>query len=617
MARKSGSADRRLLLAAWAGLGTLLVSGCAAMPADGPPQAVNLPQNAGAENLQVRVFPVEPHPGAGPMDVLTGFLDASIADEADFSTALKYLTPDARNRWNPDAGVMVLDHRLPTLLHTGESETDFSVSGRQVAGLDAKHTYRDVVPSSNSVQQFTLVKETEGKDKGEWRISNLPDGLIVDQTNFKNGYRQVHRYFYAAQDTSGTDQAQPLVPDPIYVRRRIDPLTAAAQALAEGPSYWLAKSVESAFHGVRIAGPVTVNDSQAATVKVTTADFTAQPDLCRRMADQLFFTLADQQPKRQLDRLTLSGARGNCTADAGQAQKYAPVVLAGTAATNAYSLLDNGQLMVQAQSADGGRPVPGPLGRPSSPAQPPATLAVRRDGGAAAVVSADHRTLIVTELDKDARTGAPVVTSHDGGPGEDRGLSTPSWDGRQNLWVVDRDPASPRVLMVRDRTVVQATVDGLNGTPVALRASSDGTRMALLAQDSSGVPSLLIGLVVHSGTAEHPQVTVTGLRPVASQLADILSFGWADADQLLVLGKEKDKLPQVHYVGTDGSQSSDDPQPGGDSMTSVSGTEVPVVGDSGPWVLGTSSTQQIYRLVAGQWQEVPTQRHGLLFTYPG
>ncbi|MER5642603.1 LpqB family beta-propeller domain-containing protein [Kitasatospora sp. NPDC002227] len=619
MARTSRKADRRLLLAAWTGLVTLLASGCAAMPSDGAPQAVNLPQNAGAENLQVRVFPVEPHPGADPGDVLTGFLTASNADEPDFGTALKYLTQGARDRWKPDAGVVVLDHTVTSPVHTPEPADvteDYTVLGNQVARLDDKHTYRDSVPAVSYPQSFTLVKETEGRDKGEWRISKLPDGLIIDLTNFKNGYRQVHRYFYAAPDSSGPDQNRPLVPDPIYVRRRIDPLTAAAQALLDGPSKWLAPAVETYFHGVGLVGPVSVNDSQAAAVRVNIADFNAQSGLCVKMADQLFYTLADQL-KRQLDRLTLSGARGSCTVDSSEAQKHAPGMLAGSAAADPYYLLDNGQLM-QPQADGGGKQVPGPLGKALAPAAAPAVLAVRRDGQVAAVVNSDRTKLAVTALDRDAKPGTPVVTSHDGGSARDRGLSTPSWDGRQNLWVIDRDPAARRVLMVRDRTVVPVTVNGLGGKlPTELRISSDGTRLALLTEDGSGAPSLLLGLVVHGGTAEDPELTVTGLRPLAPQLTDILSFSWADTDQLLVLGKERDKLRQLYYVGTDGSQSSDALQSGGDSMSSVSATEAAGGTDTPPAVLGTSSTKQIYRLVGGQWQELITQGQGRLFTYPG
>lgn len=617
MRRTSSRRTDRRAGAAWAALAVLtsvLASGCVAMPGDGAPEAVDIPQGAGAENLQVRVFPVEPHPGADPLALLAGFLDASNADEANYSTALKYLTADARKRWHPEAGVVVLSSTPRRTQPGGNDEgTDISVAGSEVAELDAKHSYRAVsdVPYQRS---FTFVKETEGRDKGEWRIDNLPDGLIVDLTNFKNGYRPVHRYFYSAVDRSAADsQAPVLVPDPIYLRRRIDPLTAAAQALADGPSDWLKGAVESAFNGVQVVGSVSMSDSQVAAVKVSVADFVNQPQLCRRMAGQLYYTLADQQPKRQLDRLDLSGAKGSCSVDAAQTSQIAPAVLAGGGTgSQQYYLQDNGQLM-QTQGEAEGKPVPGALGQPST--SKPAAVAVRRDGNAAAVVSSDRKSLYVAGFGEGSRIGDPLITAHPGQP--EPQLASPSWDGRQNLWLVDGNPVAPRVLMVRGRTVVAAQVDGLGDRTVKeLKVSSDGARVALLLGGGSGAPTLMLGLVGHSGTAENPQVTITGLRPLAPQLSEIVSFSWADTDQLLVLGKEPNKLQQLHYVSTDGSQSSDTPQQVGDLMTSVSATESLTGGDLAPPVLGVSSNHQIYRLLGGQWRELGAKRNGTFFSYP-
>ncbi|MDH6577201.1 LpqB family beta-propeller domain-containing protein [Kitasatospora sp. MAP5-34] len=616
----SRAADRRTgaVWAAWGVLIPLLATGCAGMPTDGSPTPVDFPQGAAAQDLQVRVFPVEPHPGADPVDLLTGFLDASNADEADYGTALKYLTADARKRWHPDAGVVVLASKSQTQPKGDGDATGITVTGSQVAQLDGKHTYRDV-PDVPYQQKFTFVKETQGPDKGEWRIDQLPDGLIVDLTNFNNGYRPVHRYFFSAADPSvHAGPPQVLVPDPIYLRRRIDPLTAAAQALADGPSDWLSGAVETAFHGVRVVGPVSMSDSQVAAAKVSVADFGSQPLLCRMMAEQLFYTLADQQPKRQLERLDLSGTKGSCSVDATHSAQLAPGALAGVdTGAQQYFQLDNGQLM-QTQGEGDGKPVLGALGQPSQAGQArPADIAVRRDGGAAAVISADRRSLSVVDIGAGDKATGPLMTVH---PAQsDQGLASPSWDGRQNLWVVDRDPVTPRVLMVRGRTVVAAQVDGLNGRIVQeLRISSDGTRVVLRVVDaSSGASALMLGLVVHSGTVDDPQVAITGLRPLAPKLSEIVSFSWADTDQLLVLGNEPNKLQQLHYVGTDGSQTGDTPQPGGDSMLSVSASETLSGDDIAPPVLAVSSNKQIYRLLGNQWREVTGQHHGSFFSYPG
>lgn len=611
-------ADLRSARAVCAGLAVLLAAGCAAMPSDGPPERVEIPQGSGAENLQVRVFPVPPHKGEDPRDLLAGFLAASSADEAkDYETALKYLTASAGKRWNPQAGVAVLaatPHRDQTV--AAAETTTITVTGSKVAELDEDHSYR-VVSDEAYRQQFTFVKESEGPDKGEWRIDRLPDGLIVDQTNFRNSYRAVHRYFYVSSDPSADGATPPvMVPDPIYLRRRTDPLTAAAKALAAGPSQWLAPAVYSAFEGVHIEGAVSVNDSRAAAVRVDVADFGGRQSTCKQMATQLFHTLADQQGKAQLDRVDLSGAKGGCSVTAAEAAESAPGRLAGSAGASPYYQLDTGQLLLL-QGDGPGRPVAGPLGQAAQQGQPRiGEVAVRRDGSGAAVIGADGRSLYVTGFGESDKLGDPVVTGHGTQPGQ--GLASPSWDGRQNLWVVDRDPAAPQLYMVRGRKSVAAQVDGLADRTVQdARISSDGTRIALVLKDAAGRRSLQIGLVVHEGTAGSPRVRVTGLRPVAPLLTDVASVSWADTDQLLVLGKEQGKLQLLNYVGTDGSQAADSPLQGGESMTTVSASESRA-GESVPPVIAYSSDHRIFRLQGNQWREIALQGHpAASFGYPG
>ncbi|MFJ1705799.1 LpqB family beta-propeller domain-containing protein [Kitasatospora sp. NPDC088346] len=615
---------RRAAALVWGTLLAFLATGCIGMPEGGPPSRVEIPQGAGAENLQVRVYPVAPYKGESPVDLLTGFLDAANADEANYGTAKKYLTAAAGTKWDPEAGVSVLDNldKAGSPLPEGSTITQVSVTGDLVGGLDAKHSYRAAADGARFQESFTFVKETEGANKGEWRIDRLPDGLIANQTTFKNGYRAVHRYFFGLTDPS-VDRARTasvLVPDPIYLRRRIDPLTAAAKALAAGPSTWLAPAVYSAFDGVRIVGPVTVSDSKTATVRVDVPDFAGRSDLCQQMAGQLYHTLADQQGKAPIQRLDLSGVKGGCTIGADAAARVAPGSLAGSFGAYQYYQLETGQMMVSSGD-DQGHPLAGPLGQAAPVGQTggtgPGTFAVRRDAGAVAVIGADGKSLQVVGTGDNDKIGTPVLTSR--APQPDQGLTSPSWDGRGDLWLVDRDPASRRVVMVRGAASYTVDVHGLNGRTVqALRVSSDGTRVALvLSNPKDNARTVELGLLTHRGTPTAPLAEISGLRPIAPLLTEVTAVSWADTDQLLVLGREKEKLQQLHYLGTDGSQSSDSPLQGGESMTSVSATESRV-GDTVPPVLAVSD-HHIYRLQGTQWREVsvPQQHPALSFSYPG
>ncbi|MFK0195681.1 LpqB family beta-propeller domain-containing protein [Kitasatospora sp. NPDC090308] len=627
MRRTDRTADRRVLAVGWAVLLATAATGCVSMPSGGAPQRLEVSQNA-ADALQVHVYPVAPHKGETPRDLLAGFLDSSNADQADYDTAKQYLTAVAAQNWRPDAGVVVLAGAPSSPLGLPPAENTVSVelqvTGKQVAALDAKHSYQ--AHSNDPYEQtFVFVKESDGPNKGEWRISDLPDGLIVDQTNFKNTYKPVHRYFFAQADPSAAHpQTSPvLVPDPIYLRRRIDPLTEAAQATADGPSRWLGPVVTSRLDDVRVLG-ASVGENRTATVRLEGGD----PAACKQMAQQLFQTLADQQSK--LDRLDLSMTGGGCSLSSAEAALVAPGVLAGTDnGVAAYIQLDDGRLTRYQDTGLDPVPVPGVLGQAPQPGQfrpGNGAVAVRRDGGAAAVVGADGRDLVEAELGDGAKYGEPIV--HSRAPQPDQGLASPSWDGRQDLWLVDRDPAAPKVLMVRDRTVVPVQVDGLGGQSVqSLRISSDGTRIALLVRRGAGPTTLLLGLVQHGGTAQQPTARITALRDIAPQLTEVAAVSWGDTDQLVVLGKEADRLQQLHFLGTDGSQSTDSPLQGGESMTALSATEARLpagpsgsVGSGGPAgsAVLASSERGLSLLKDNQWHEVPTKgKAATAFVYPG
>ncbi|WP_157535903.1 LpqB family beta-propeller domain-containing protein [Kitasatospora mediocidica] len=605
------------------------------MPDSGDPQRVDPVQDAGGDNgVQVRVIPVPPRDGLLPREVLQNFLDASIADERNYTTAQQYLTPDAVKKWHPADGVVVLRNTTPgnPVAVADTQSTQISIKSSEIGQLDGKHTFTAVQDAPYEAA-FTLVnvaKDAGGKDssaKAEWRIDDLPDQLILNQTNFGNTFQQVDRYFYTTPDPSVTGaQQQVLVPDPIYLRRRIDPASAAANALADGPSDWLTPAVHSAFGHTRITGPVSGDDPRNPRVPLDGADLGG--GACQQIAAQLYFTLASQGGSGSIDQVTLTGRRGAvlCQLSSGQARvsSYAPGALAGGAggATPAYFRRpDNGDLM-RMPGQDSTAAVAGPLGAPHLPAELAPTaqhlvgaFAVRRDNKFAAVVSADGRSLYQVGLTDSDKLGQPVAVSGATTPGQ--GFASPSWDGYGGLWVVDRNPAAPAVLLIRGgQTRIVATMDIPAGRTVdGIRLSSDGTRAALLLKDGTGATSLWLGLVTHSGTAQAPAVEIGAVRQLAPQLSDVVSVSWADTDLLLVLGKELDSITQLHYVGTDGSQIVATPLQAVDGMTAVAASESrtdPVLADS------QDQDHTIYGLSGNaQWQWRAYTKNGVQPTYPG
>ena len=614
MRRTSRTADPRRTAAAGAVLASLLLGGCAAMPDSGPVGKVEFSQGAADKNLQVRVFPVAPNKGEDPQGLLAGFLDASIADEEGYDTAKKYLTDGARGRWNPEAGITVLGGD-PTIagqdVGDGRETAELTASGTQVARVDGNHSYR--FAEGETRLDFTFVKE-----RGEWRIDRLGDGLVVNQTNFRNSYRQVSRFFYSAQDHSAVGAREVLVADPIYLRRRIDPLTAAARALTSGPSDWLAPVVGTALAGVTVQ-KVTLDDSRVAHVELGGPGPTGPSASCPRMAAQLFYTLSDQG-KGQIDRLELKTPQGTCSTNKPLSDLVAPGSLAGgpTATRQYYQQAATGQLMAAADQGEG-TPVAGDLGRaPTGGRSELGAVAMRRDGQRAAAVSSDGTRLFLVGTTANDTLGQPVLTTAGHPAGPEDGITSPSWDGRGDLWVVDRAAQGSTVRLIRDRAVVAVPVEGLGGATVqSLKVASDGVRVALVLRNAAGERSLAVAVVEHRGTQQAPQARISGLRTVAPLLADVASVSWADTDQLLVLGKEKDRLQQLYYISTDGSQSTDAPLQGGEGMESVAASEGRDGGVVPPVLAVQTKENKIYRLTGNQWREVVLPYEANSFSYPG
>ena len=80
------------------------------------------------------------------------------------------------------------------------------------------------------------------------------------------------------------------------------------------------------------------------------------------------------------------------------------------------------------------------------------------------------------------------------------GLSAPSWDGFGDLWVADRNPAAPRLMMLTDGNGQPTTAPpALNGRIESVRVAADGVRIALVVEQD-GDRTLQLGRIGRGGT---------------------------------------------------------------------------------------------------------------------
>ncbi|MFD6163222.1 MtrAB system accessory lipoprotein LpqB [Nocardia sp. NPDC060256] len=186
MSRRAGSATRQRLFACGAAaLAALVVlSGCASLPESSAPQAL------GTINREpTSEGPPAPIQGRDPDLLLRDFLLATADPTNRHLAARQYMTPSAAAQWDDSAGTTIVE-KPDTLREsrTGDKAT-YRIRARKVADLDSNGAYRASAdpPLENKIE-MTKVND-------EWRIDELPDGVVMDAIAFGKSYRRYVLYF--------------------------------------------------------------------------------------------------------------------------------------------------------------------------------------------------------------------------------------------------------------------------------------------------------------------------------------------------------------------------------------------------------------------------------------
>ncbi|WP_431044094.1 LpqB family beta-propeller domain-containing protein [Streptomyces sp. P1-3] len=590
--------------------GALVLTGCASMPGSGDVNRVDS-SPPGEIDSQVRVYGVRPGAGEQPPELVSGFLEATTSDEENFGTAKMYLTGGAAENWDPFAAVTVLA-QAPKITVTGDRDSDgvtVELSGTQLAEVDAHHAYE---PREKPYKKRLHV----AKSGSEWRIDSLPPGVIMVESDFQRIYHSVNKYYFAKlgpdAETSRVIGEEVLVADPVYVRERIDPITWTVKALLDGPTNWLDPVVRTAFptgaalHDAK--KKLSLDGSNGLDVRLNDKASHVNEALCRQMAAQVLFTVQDQA-SAQLSSVRLEGPDGSelCELSRDGALVYAPDSINGRA-EHQYFVDERHRVMRLSDPEGEAAPVPGPLGEDTAQLR---AVAVARDERLAAGVSRDGRNLYVTGLEPGAERGDAQLRSRAGGARN--GLSAPSWDGLGGLWVADRDPGRPRLLRLHSgitEGIEEVRIPQLDGRRIEmLRVSADGMRIVLLVE-RDGHTELLIGRIERRGTADKPDLSVEGLRPVAPRLEEVDAVSWAGGSRLVVAGRESQGVQQLQYVETDGSPANLPAPPSPNRVEMLAASEVP----GKPLV--AESMDGIVRLPqSGSWKTVADE--GSSPVYPG
>ena len=277
--RARAASTRRGILSATAVIAVLALAACAGLPTSSRVNpGLRVGEDAGAPEFLFR--PDEPQPGATPEQIVDGFIRAGSGPgpAANWEVARMFLAPSIRESWKPEASVTIdlPDERQPV----SPSEGAVDVSLVAVATVDENGAYQ---PDAGVTRlSFRLAQQ----DNGEWRITEAPDGVVIDRDVFANVF---HRYSLLYFDPTW----QFLVPDVRWFPTT-NAATRVADALIDGtPSAWLGESVLNAFpESVSLARPSVPLESGVAQVTLSADALLVEPTTLDRMQTQLTASLA-------------------------------------------------------------------------------------------------------------------------------------------------------------------------------------------------------------------------------------------------------------------------------------------------------------------------------------
>ncbi len=512
----------------------LMVSGCASLPDSSSPQAIGT-IDRGPATTEVPA----PEPGREPDLLLRDFLQANTDPTNRHVAARQFLTSGMSAGWDDAASATIVD-KVDVLAEDRDDNTaKYVVRANIVGHLEEGGLYR--ADNGDLEAKFTLVR-----DDGEWRIDEMPPGVIMDKPRFLNSYQRRSLYFV-------TPSGSTVVPDPRWISGT--PEQAAARLiglLIEGPKPSLAPAVHNELAEATILGAITKADGRTGQVGVglggIRVDFGGLASLTEParelLAAQVIWTLAnaeiagpyvllsDGQP------LDERYPNGWTTADVASMN---PLATSGTP-IGLHALL-GGSLVSVAET--GVTPVQGFFGSVDNLR----SVGMSRDGALLAAVADTGRPA------PEPAAELVVGAYNDGSPEpavEGESITRPSWAPDSNsVWAVVngtavvravREPGSGRVTVVG---VEAGAVRALGGRISELRLSRDGVRAAMIIDGR-----VYIATVVQTPNGEF---SLTSPREIAFDLGGpALSLDWSTSDTVVVSRSASD-IPVVQ-IAIDGSR---------------------------------------------------------------
>jgi Lipoprotein LpqB beta-propeller domain/Sporulation and spore germination len=512
----------------------LAVAGCVSLPESGPVKA-SPAENQADEQAPFDFNPGGPKHGATPVDIVSGFLTAMQATPLTTFVAREFLTAGSGGRWVPERGTVVYGIQTMT-----ESKSGVVLRLGSTTQLDGRGEWLgDPTHGKGLRYNFKLVRE-----KGQWRISNPPNRLVVPQSHFDTRFQQYFLYFF---DKS----AQVLVPEPVYLPSGPQAPTLLVAGLLRGPDQDLL-GVERTFIPARTKlGDISVPVSHDGVADVPLSDDMLdlkEGDLNLAFA-QLAWTLT-QVPGIEKMRVTVDGSPVDLPGESSDVSVtgWSDVDPSVAWASQAMFGLRDGRVVTIADSHE--QRVAGVFGSFDFGLR---SVAVDLSGEHLAGVADQGRTVLVATRSappKGRPSKSDATTVYSGGTH----VLQPAWDLYGQLWLVDRTEAGAVLVVVRNGFATAVEAPGISGADVrAFVLSRDGTRLVAEVHGPHQ-DRLVIARVQreHSGRVRR----VSGARSLPFDgltIPEIRDLAWRTPGSVAVLAAPTPGTSQVLVIKVDGS----------------------------------------------------------------
>lgn len=561
-------------------LAILVLAGCsnvpnlsvARVPTTGPiEQGPQL--GTSADGQFIRVIARPPREGMTRTQVVQGFLDASASFDGDHAVARQFLTVDASSRWDPGAGVSVYEG-LPAL---NQAPARVTLRATQSGEILTNGRYEVSSPGTELVKRFEMTRVN-----GEWRISDVPQGLVLSNADIDRAFRAYSIYYFNPSfDT--------LVPDarliPVFGAGRA---TTLVKLLLGGPNSWLEPAVRTAFpDGITLESvPV---DGGVALVDLPSAVRLADEQVQRAMSQQLVWTLR-QLPDVAAVQIAAGGAPLDVPGVANPQPRDAwPGVDPGGVVPGTSGFI-NQEFGVVRLTPERSRPAFTAVGRSDETL---VDFAVSRNSQELAGIDVQGR---IWRTDAAAGAELSAIEGVSGATGI-------AFDQSAAIWAVIPDRGLSAILP--DDSIAPVLVLGLDSSEelIAALPSRDGTRVALTLRSGAGT-ILRIGRILRSAPGAPTEVVISAPIRVEARLTEVLDVAWAGSNTLLVLGSEGVGLVQIFEV-----------EIARGVVRPLNAPELPTGVAAAPGLpsLAVNADSVVYELDAGNW-EVLTR--GSAITYP-